>query len=153
VILVGLGVAAADLASKAVAVGMLGDRVVELAPLLRLFVARNAATVGWSGQAFQLAATGVLLLLIFLVIRNLAERDPDAPLAMGLLAGAAVGNLASALGSSYGVVDFIAIGTEGGAIVANLADLTVLAGLALLIRTVYRLARLLGNPARSPSSQ
>ena len=149
VILVGLGVATVDLASKAVAVAWLGDRVIELVPSLRLLLVRNPGLA-----AGQVAAIAVLMLLIFLVIGQLADRDPGAPLAMGLLAGAAVGNLTSVLGSRGTVVDFIEIGSARAAIVGNLADFSVVAGLMLLARTLYRLARLLAarpGPLASPN--
>ena len=57
-------------------------------------------------------------------------------MALGLIAGGAIGNLVSLLVSPAGVVDFIAIQrADGAGIVLNVADIGAYAGVAMLMRT------------------
>jgi signal peptidase II len=89
-----------------------------------------------SGVAFGLAAgggTGLVLLtgLALLVVGYLFARDPTRPamwVAVGLLAGGALGNLADRIRADA-VTDYISIGSWPN---FNLADVSITAGVILL---------------------
>jgi hypothetical protein len=82
--------------------------------------------------------------------RDLARIDKDAPVALGLIVGGALGNLGSLLLHPAGVVDFIAVAVgDGEELVLNGADLAAYGGLALLCRTVWRVIFLARSPARA----
>ena len=139
------GAAALDLASKQWAVATLDGRHVALAPRVSLGLVLNTASAGgvWLGQhtwALNALATLLAIVLTATVVLPLARLDRAAPLMLGLIAGGGLGNLASMLISPRGVPDFIALHYTGGAIVVNVADLIVLAGLALLLRSIARVA-------------
>ncbi len=81
-----------------------------------------------------LAAIG----LVIPVSRDLARVDRGAPIALGLIVGGALGNLASLLLSPRGVIDFIAVSVgPTSEIVLNVADVAAYVGLALVIRTAF----------------
>ncbi len=145
--LIALATFTLDLVAKAVASTALPERVVEILPWWRLLLVRNVGSTANVGYSFDWAlhavGTVVLLSLIVAIIQPLADRDPGAPLGMGLIVGAAIGNLASQAVLPAGVVDFLAIGPAQSAVVGNLADLALVVGLTLLLRTVCRLGRLL----------
>lgn len=145
--LVALLVAAADFVSKEVAVARLGaGHDVTFGPALRLALIYNdrlAWGLSGGGQAFAVTLAGTALLVagVLAVRRRLTEVDPDAPGMLGLLVGAAIGNALSLFVYSRGVPDFIAVHRGGGVeSVLNVADLGLLAGLALCCRTVWRVA-------------
>jgi lipoprotein signal peptidase len=98
----------------------------------------------------KLVAIGLMLA----ACRDLARIDRDAPLALGLIVGGALGNLASLLLHPAGVVDFIALGLgDGQELVLNGADIAAYAGLGLLGRTVWRVIVLARSPARAVLSE
>jgi len=74
------------------------------------------------------------MLLIPAVCRELARFDERAPQTLGLIAGAAGGNLLSLVTSTRGVTDFIAIEHGAGReLVLNFADVAAYAGLVLMV--------------------
>ncbi|MEP7345943.1 MAG: signal peptidase II, partial [Gemmatimonadaceae bacterium] len=78
--------------------------------------------------------------LMIPVSRDLARIDRWAPTALGLIVGAAFGNLTSLIFSSQGVVDFIAVRTgDASALVLNVADIAAYVGLGMLVRTAFLL--------------
>ena len=139
-------VAAIDLWTKQLAVASLADRTIEVADTLALHLVYNTASVGgvWLGaytRELNVAATGIVIGLLVMLAPVLSRLDRRAWLALGLMAGGGVGNLASLIGSTRGVVDFLAFRHTGGAWVLNVADVFMFAGLALLGRTILVLAR------------
>lgn len=142
-----LTVLAVDLASKLLAQVMLGTSTVGLpAGGFLKIVYNDGFARGPSLGALTLPATlllaAALLYLLLRVCSPLAAVDRKAPIALGLVAGATVGNAADLLLTGRGVVDFLGVSTSHGAIVFNLADVAAYAGVALLARTGWVLARL-----------
>jgi lipoprotein signal peptidase len=88
------------------------------------------------------------LVLIVRVCRELGAVDPWAPRILGLIAGAAAGNLFSLALSPAGVPDFLALNVGNGReIVMNVADVAAYIGLVLLARTAYVIVRRIRTPA------
>ncbi|MGH7713088.1 MAG: signal peptidase II [Gemmatimonadaceae bacterium] len=156
---VALLVAAGDLLTKQVAVLMLSGADTVYTSWLRLSVVHNdAAAFGLSLGAHTFEVNLIVklgaILLMLAAARDLARIDRDAPVALGLIVGGALGNLASLLLHPAGVVDFIAVGIgHGQELVLNGADIAAYAGLALLGRTVWRVAVLARSPARAVISE
>jgi lipoprotein signal peptidase len=141
-----LAVAAADLATKAWAVAALAERSVALAPGLSLSLAFNAASAGGISlgehtRAINFTATGIVVGFLIMLVPTLTRIDRSAWRALALVAGAGLGNLASLLAGGRGVPDFIAVRVGDAGWILNVADVALLVGLALLARTVVRLAR------------
>jgi lipoprotein signal peptidase len=156
---IALLVAVGDLLTKQAAVLALAGADAVYSDWLRLTLVHNdAAAFGISlgVYTFQLNVV-VKIAAIFLMLaacRDLARIDRDAPIALGLIVGGALGNLASLLLHPAGVVDFIAVTIGGGEeLVLNGADIAAYAGLALLGRTVWRVVVLARSPARAVISE
>jgi signal peptidase II len=135
-------VAAAELASKAWAASALADRTVNVASSLALSLAYNPASAGGVSlgehtRAINFTATGIIIGLLVMLAPTLARVDRRSWVALALIVGAGAGNLASLAGDPRGVVDFIAVGRW----VLNVADVALIAGLALLSRTALMLLR------------
>lgn len=146
-----LGVAgltvAVDAATKLLAVALLdGGPAVAVVGSLHLVTvyndtfARGMDIGSWAGFGAALLAVGVML-LGWRVCAPLARIDARAPLALGLVAGAALGNAIDFTHTGRGAIDFLAVSTDGGTVVFNLADVAAYLGVALLARTAVRLAR------------
>lgn len=145
-------VAIADLLAKELAAALLaaGPMTIEaFGRALRLVLVHNelsafGVSLGPLTREINVAATSAALLLAVPACGRLRLVDPLAPLALGLIAGAALGNLLSMLVAPAGVVDFIAVPVGGGTeIVCNLADIAAYLGLLLLARPVVTLCRLI----------
>ena len=159
---VALLVLAVDVAAKVVAASVLGAGQLQLTGRLFLRVVHNPSfargiQLGEHTLLATLLLATVVLLVIGRVCRALTEIDRSAPLALGLIAGAAAGNAADFLRTGRGAVDFLGVATGGGhAIIFNLADVAAYAGVALLARTVWRVGaaiareRQLDAPPRYP---
>jgi lipoprotein signal peptidase len=156
---VALLVTAGDLLTKQAAVLMLGSDATVFSSWLRLMVVHNDAaafgvSLGTYTYQFNLIVKLGAIFLMLAACKDLARIDRDAPVALGLIVGAALGNLASLLLHPAGVVDFIAMSIGGGAeLVLNGADIAAYAGLALLCRTVWRVVVLARSPARAVISE
>ena len=135
-------VAIADLATKAIAVALLGGQeAIALGGPLSLHLVYNTASAGgvWLGahtRELNMVATGVVIGMLVMLVPVLARLDRHAPTALALMAGGGAGNLASLVSSPRGVPDFLALHHEGGAWIMNVADLFMFAGLLLLMRTI-----------------
>ncbi len=156
---VALLVAIGDLLTKQMAVMMLSGNDAVYASWLRLTLVHNdAGAFGLSLGAHAFAInviikTGAILLMI-VASRDLARIDPEAPVALGFIVGAALGNLASLLVHPAGVVDFIAIAAgDGRELVLNAADIAAYVGLAMLGRTAWRVFSAARSPARAVISE
>ncbi|HEX2716350.1 MAG TPA: signal peptidase II, partial [Gemmatimonadaceae bacterium] len=136
-------VAAGDALSKGMAESLwANERYPLLGQLLRIELVHNNAgafstSIGaWTWEV-NVALTVMALLLAVAASPMLARFDAIAPHALGLVAGAATGNLASMATSPRGVPDFLAIAHGQGALVLNVADVAAYIGLALCARIVW----------------
>ena len=97
----------------------------------------------------NVATTVIAVLLSIAVSGRLAAVDATAPTTLGLVAGAGMGNLASLLGSSAGVPDFLALNNgRGGTLVLNVADVAAYLGIACCLRLAWALIRARDRAAR-----
>jgi lipoprotein signal peptidase len=144
-------VVALDLTTKALAARYLdGARDVTLiAGTMRLILAHNAQSalgisIGPYTWQINCALTLVALLLAGVLCRPLAVIDHWSPVMLGLIAGAAAGNLYSLIASKRGVVDFVGWSpVSGREIVFNLADVAATLGLVLTVRAALTVARVI----------
>lgn len=137
---IALLVAAGDLATKWAAKALLSEDPTRFAHWLHLAVVHNRnGAFGWSVGAYtwqlNLALTIAGIVFMVPVSRDLAKIDRAAPLALGLIVGGALGNLASLVTSPDGVVDFISLQFETVGVVLNAADVAAYVGLAMILRT------------------
>jgi lipoprotein signal peptidase len=142
-------VTAVDLLSKDVAVRTLGSAgVASISDRFSLFVVFNTGSAGGvdiGPYTWQLNVLVTLLAvgLIASVVQAMAAVDHRATRALAMVAGGAIGNLLSMLVGPEGVADFLAIRlTSETTIVANVADLALWAGAAMLAPVALRLLRL-----------
>jgi len=142
-----VAVLTADLLTKTIAAATLAlwhpPRPV-LGDVLRFALAYNPGIAfGWhigpaSRPVFSVLAFLVLLVL-FHLYRTTAAGDTSRALALGLICGGAIGNLADRIRSPRGVVDFIDIGIgDARWWTFNIADVGVGIGALLLIRILWR---------------
>ncbi len=134
----GAAVLIVDQVTKAVVVGSieLGERV-QVLPFLDLVYVRNEGVAfGFLGGASQLAVIVVTAIAIGLVGVWFAvgTSRPSITVAVGMLAGGAVGNLIDRLARD-GVVDFIDVASWPS---FNVADIAITAGALLLVWTALR---------------
>lgn len=114
---------------------------------------RLAGGVETGGLELPLTAilTTVVAVLVLRVCRQLAAIDATAPTSLGLLLGAGAANLADSLIPPHGVVDFIAFtGARGNTTSFNVADVALVAGLALCVRIMWRVTEALRGRVRRP---
>jgi signal peptidase II len=152
-------VAAADLLSKELAVRSLGSHgFVPISERYSLFVVFNTASAGgveigpytWE---LNVLVTALAVGLIASVVRELALLDRRAMWALSLVAGGAVGNLLSMMFGPEGVADFLAVRVSGDTtIVANVADLALWAGAAMLVPVAMLLIRKVRAERRATAS-
>lgn len=153
---VALVAASIDLGSKYLAAKLWSTSSLSLASWITLAVVPNhAGAFGWSAGTYtwqlNLALTLAAVVFIVPVTRDLNAIDKGAPVALGLIVGGALGNLASMVLPPAGVVDFIGIHLSNArSLVLNFADVAAYAGLALICRTGYRIVGALS--ARSEAS-
>lgn len=142
-----IAVLSADLLTKSIAVSALAlwhpPRPV-VGDVMRFSLAYNPGIAfGWhigpaSRPVFSVLAFLVLLVL-FQLYRTTAAGDSSRALALGLICGGAIGNLADRIRSPRGVVDFIDIGIgDARWWTFNIADVGVGIGALLLIRILWR---------------
>jgi lipoprotein signal peptidase len=148
--IVALMVLAGDALTKELAIRILpsgGASIGLLDDTIRFVPLHNdQAALGLSLGAYTWHVGVVLLvatiLLVVRVCRELGAVDPWAPRILGLIAGAACGNLFSLILSPAGVPDFIALDVGGGReVVMNLADIAAYVGLVLLGRTAWMIVQ------------
>jgi len=136
----------ADFATKQWALGALADSDRWLGAGWHLSLVNNTHLAGGlDGRGLEVPLTAILTtvaaLLMLRICASLTSIDGGAPTTLGLLIGAGAANLADALIPPRGVVDFIAFtGSTGRTVSFNVADVLLVIGLAMCIRTVWRLA-------------
>jgi lipoprotein signal peptidase len=143
---IALSVALADWVSKSLAVSYLADKTHLFGSRLALMLVFNTAGAGgmsWGPHTVQLniCLTALSVLLITGIVAQLARIDGRAAIALGLVAGGAIGNLASMALGPTGVADFMAFRFGDRAIVCNVADIALWSGALLLIPVVRSLLR------------
>lgn len=150
-----LGVAAAacgvDLLTKQIAVTTLGeDGLYTLTDRLSLTLVWNTGAAGGVSIGpltwlLNVVVTVLALGLVMSVVRAMAAVDWRSTLALGLVSGGALGNLASIVAGPTGVADFLAVRlSDDLTIVANVADLFLWAGALTLVpvgATLMRMSR------------
>jgi len=129
-------VLALDALTKQWAMSALADGPIDVVGALRLNLVRNkAGAFGLGGAFVPFLAVGALLLVLYMVTRgDTTERLPMA-VALGLVLGGALGNVADRIFRSPGflrgaVVDFVDVGFWP---VFNLADSAITCGCLLLL--------------------
>jgi lipoprotein signal peptidase len=137
-------VAIGDLVTKQVALLWVGTLEPKVSSAIRFGVVHNdkgafGLTVGNYTWELSLVLTLAAIALTICVAKDLSRIDDRAPMALGLVAGGAIGNLVSLLASPAGVVDFIAVQrADGAGIVLNVADVAAYAGVVMLMRTAAK---------------
>jgi lipoprotein signal peptidase len=141
-------VAYGDLVTKWLAVGLWsGEQQPLLGRLLGIEVVHNplsafSISLGPLTREINIAATVVAVLLSMAVSSRLARLDRGAPESLGLIAGAGIGNLASMLGNTAGVPDFLALSDgRGSGLVINVADVAAYIGILCCLRLAFVVVR------------
>jgi lipoprotein signal peptidase len=140
-------VAVLDLLSKEIATAALSGGVVPIAGPLDFALVQNRGSafgISLGAYTWQLnaIATVIALGLATVAVRSLSAVDRLAPIGLGLIAGAAIGNLTSLLVPPAGVADFLSVRlSESARLVMNLADIAAYAGLAMTMRSSVLLSR------------
>lgn len=116
--------------------------------------AMNLLSFGdWSRLVFSALAV-TMVFVLFRMYRAAEDSDSWQALALGLIAGGAIGNLSDRIRSPRGVVDFIDIGTADWRFYTfNVADSGVLCGaglLALLMLKRPQMEATAAEPATAP---
>jgi signal peptidase II len=140
-----------DLVSKALAARYLDNaRVISLLTgAVRLVLVHNdqsalGISIGPYTWEINCALTLVALLLTGVLCRPLAVIDHWSPVMLGLIAGAAAGNLYSLVASPRGVIDFVAFSpVNGHEVIFNLADVAAVLGLFLTVRAALTVIRVI----------
>jgi signal peptidase II len=140
--------ASVDLLTKALATGLLSDgRSMLFSDRLGLMLVYNTGgagglMIGPYTWALNIIVTLGAILMVTRIVAPLAAVDPRATLALSLVTGGAIGNLASMLAGPEGVADFLAVRIgDATTIVMNGADLLLWSGALMLVPVVARLVR------------
>jgi signal peptidase II len=138
---VAAGVIALDQVTKALVLHALADGPITLVGPVRLNLTRNTAgAFGLGGAAVPFLAVVALGLVVFMASSGATTRHPQLALAVGLVLGGALGNLADRLFRGHGflngaVVDFVDFRVWP---VFNLADAAITVGCLLLVWAGWR---------------
>jgi signal peptidase II len=139
-----LGAALVDWGSKLVAIRQLTDNTVMFGSRFALMLVYNpggAGGVSWGPHTWliNVCLTAFSVLIISGIVAQLAKIDRRAAIALGLVAGGAVGNLLTMVSDPRGVADFLAFRSGERAIICNVADLSLWSGALLLLPVVRSL--------------
>jgi signal peptidase II len=138
---VAAAVVAADQLSKIWALSALADGPISVVGSVRLYLTRNSAgAFGLGGAAVPFLAVAALILVVVMASSGETTRHPLLAVAVGLVLGGALGNLADRLFRGRGwlrgaVVDFIDFRVWP---VFNLADTAITCGCLLLLWAGWR---------------
>jgi signal peptidase II len=146
-----------DLMSKHWAVTALADSAVAITDGLALFLVFNSGLAGGASigpYTWLVNALGTLATVGMVVgaVVPLARVDRRASVAMGMVAGGALGNLTSILGEARGVPDFLALRLADVWVVFNVADIGLWLGAALLVPIVLALVRIIRDERRAANA-
>ena len=138
--------ASADLITKALATGLLRDgNTVSISDRLAFVLVYNTGGAGGlmmgpNTWGINVAITSLAILMVMRIVVPLSAVAPRATMALGLVTGGAVGNLASMLAGPNGVADFLAVRvSDSTTMVMNGADLLLWSGALCLVPVVTRL--------------
>lgn len=138
--------AAADVVTKALASNLLTDgRIQPLTDRLSLMLVYNTGgaggvTIGPFTGFVNVLVTLIAIAMVVRIVKPLAAVDSRSVMALGLVTGGAIGNLASMLFGPKGVADFLALRlTNTTSIVLNFADVLLWTGALLLVPVVLHL--------------
>ncbi len=131
-------------------------------PYLELALSYNRGTafsfVGDLGEARWVLGLVALAMVLVLLVMALRARDLYGPLAMGMIAGGAIGNgvdrlFREAPGGGTGVVDFIRVNYPWGGSwpTFNVADVLVAVGVGMILVTSLRRDPAAPEPASEPT--
>jgi lipoprotein signal peptidase len=155
---IALLVTVGDLLTKQAAAHFVAREPTVFSDWLRLAVVHNdqgafGLSVGAYTWQLNLALTLAAIVFVIPVSRELTKVDRMAPRALGLIVGGALGNLISLLVSRHGVVDFIALRFGADTEIAlNVADLAAYTGLALILRTGFRIVAAIRQSLREEAA-
>lgn len=143
----------ADLITKQWAVTSLADRTIPLVDWFSLFLVFNTGAAGGISLGpytwlINMAGTAATVAMVIAVVLPLARVDSRASAAMGMIAGGALGNLASLLGEARGVPDFLALRLSDAYVIFNVADVGLWAGAAMLVPVTMGLVRVIRGARR-----
>lgn len=146
-------VLAFDLVTKQWAVTSLADRAVPLVDWFSLFLVFNTGAAGGVSLGpytwlINVVGTTSTVAMVVAVLVPLARIDLRAAAAMGMVAGGALGNLASLLGEARGVPDFLALRVADAFVIFNVADIGLWSGAMLLVPVTWGLVRIIRNERR-----
>lgn len=149
---------ALDLASKGWAVSALSDGSRVISDSFALMLVFNSglaggASIGPLTWPINVVTTIASILLVSSVVYPLALVSPRATLAMGLIAGGAMGNLVSLIVEPRGVPDFLALHMAGSALVFNVADVALWVGAGILVPITAGLLRTIRAQERRGSHE
>lgn len=112
--------------------------------------AMNMSLGDASRWAFAVIAS-VMLVVIYRMYRQVDAADRWQAMALGMIAGGALGNLIDRFRSARGVVDFIDVGIHGSRFyVFNVADSGVTVGAILLALLLWRTPEAKDTPSDTP---
>jgi lipoprotein signal peptidase len=141
-----LAAAAVDLFSKQVAASLLGNSEVLFTQRFGLLLVFNTGgaggySIGPATWYLNVFVTAAAILIMSVIAADLSRFHKLGALSLGLVAGGAIGNLASMLSGPAGVADFLALHFEDRSIIFNFADVSLWTGALMLIPVVLSLAR------------
>lgn len=114
--------------------------------------AMNLSLGEWSRVLLSVVAI-VMIGVLYRMYRTAGATDAWQAVALGLVAGGALGNLADRLRSARGVVDFIDVGTAGWRFwTFNVADAGVTVGAVLLALVLWQRPEPAETPPEPPSA-
>jgi len=145
-ILVALSALLLDLITKQAASTLLGNDTVSLGDRFGLMLVFNTGgaggySIGPATWYLNVLVTAGAIMIITAIAADLGRFHKLGAIALGLVAGGAMGNLASMLAGPAGVADFLALHFEERSIVFNVADLLLWSGALLLTPVVLMLVR------------
>ena len=151
---IALLVAVGDLLTKQLAATLWSVQALHISSWLSLAVIQNhGGAFGLSAGSYtwqlNLALTLAAIVFVIPVTKELSAVDAQAPVGLGLIVGGALGNMVSLLAPPAGVGDFMAVHWSASrGLVLNLADIAAYTGLALILRTGFRIAAAIAAQAK-----
>jgi lipoprotein signal peptidase len=149
--------ATVDLITKQLAVSMLGDREIAIGERLGLVLVWNTGGPGggYLGPTLSflnVVMTAVAVMIMSMIAADLGRVHRLGAIALGIVTGGAIGNLASMVAGPAGVADFLALHLTDRSIVFNVADIALWSGAMLLIPVVILLLRAIRAERHNNSS-
>jgi lipoprotein signal peptidase len=148
--------AAVDLLTKQLAVSMLGEREIAIGERLGLVLVWNTGgpggySLGPTLSLLNIVMTAIAVMIMSMIAADLGRVHRLGAIALGIVTGGAVGNLASMVAGPAGVADFLAIHLTDRSIVFNVADIALWSGAMMLIPVVILLLRAIRTERKNKS--